>query len=48
LPISSKASPRLRAAETIGQPLGSERFLDAIARLTGRDARAEEAKKRGI
>ena len=29
----------LRAAETIGRPLGSERFLDRIASLTGRDAR---------
>jgi putative transposase len=29
----------LRGAETIGRPLGSERFLDEIAALTGRDAR---------
>jgi len=34
----------LRAAETIGRPLGSESFLDKIAALTGRDARP---RKRG-
>jgi putative transposase len=29
----------LRATEPIGRPLGSDSFLDAIAALTGRDAR---------
>ncbi|WP_294535739.1 transposase [uncultured Rhodoblastus sp.] len=29
----------LRAAETIGRPLGGERFFDEIAALTGRDLR---------
>ena len=40
----------LRAAETIGRPLGSERFLDAIAARTGRDARPQKRgrKKRGM
>jgi putative transposase len=40
----------LRAAETIGRPLGSEVFLDEIARRTGRDARPRKRgrKKKGI
>ena len=29
----------LRAAETIGRPLGSPAFLDRVAALTGRDPR---------
>ncbi len=32
----------LRAAETIGRPLGSEAFLDRIAVLAGRDARPKQ------
>ena len=40
----------LRAAETIGRPLGSARFLNNIAVLTGRDARPAKRgpKKRGL
>jgi putative transposase len=40
----------LRAAETIGRPLGSQDFLDKIAALTGRDARPRKRgpKKKGI
>ncbi len=40
----------LRAAETIGRPLGDEAFLDKIAALTGRDARPAKRgpKKKGI
>ncbi len=40
----------LRAAETIGRPLGPESFLDEIAALTGRDARPAKRgpKKKGI
>lgn len=40
----------LRAAETIGRPLGAESFLDKIATLTGRDARPAKRgpKKRGF
>ena len=40
----------LRAAETIGRPLGSARFLDAIAARTGRDVRPRKRgrKKRGM
>lgn len=40
----------LRAAETIGRPLGAEGFLDRIAALTGRDARPAKRgpKKKGI
>jgi putative transposase len=50
--IDSEPNPRqlaaLRAAETIGRPLGSDGFLDAIANLTGRDARpAKRGRRRG-
>ena len=47
--IESEPTP-LRAAETIGRPLGSESFLDAVASLTGRDARPAKRgpKNRGI
>jgi putative transposase len=30
---------RLRAAESVGRPLGSDRFLARIERLTGRDVK---------
>jgi putative transposase len=30
---------RLRAAESIGRPLGNDRFLARIERLTGRDVK---------
>jgi hypothetical protein len=40
----------LRAAETIGRPLGSDSFLDGVAARTGRDARPSKRrrKKMGI
>jgi len=38
------AFDRLRSAETIGRPLGSDGFLDRIAQLTGRNLKA---RKRG-
>jgi putative transposase len=46
----SRAVAALRAAETIGRPLGSESFLDKIAVLTGRDARPGKRgpKRKGI
>lgn len=41
--IAAPAAPEpiaaLRAAETIGRPLGSAAFLDRLAAMTGRDAR---------
>jgi hypothetical protein len=39
---ASRQIAALRVAETIGRPRGSSRFLDAIAALTGRDARPRE------
>ena len=38
------AFDRLRRAESIGRPLGSEGFLDRIARVTGRNVKT---RKRG-
>src|SRR5579863_10187486 len=52
--IGAEPDPRriaaLRAAETIGRPLGSESFLGRIAALTGRDARPRKRgpKRRGF
>lgn len=52
--IETEPSPQqmaaLRAAETIGRPLGPESFLDRIAKQTGRDARPAKRgpKKKGI
>ena len=43
-PASAGALSELRAAETIGRPLGSAGFLDLIAAATGRDPRP---KRRG-
>ena len=43
-PASDEAMAALRAAETIGRPLGSLAFLDGIAALAGRDPRP---RKRG-
>jgi len=43
-PASDEAMAALRAAETIGRPLGSPAFLDRIAALAGRDPRP---RKRG-
>ena len=46
----SRGIAALRAAETIGRPLGSAGFLDKIAALTGRDARPRKRgrKQKGI
>jgi putative transposase len=41
---SSDAIAPLRAAETVGRPLGAPAFLDRLAALTGRDPRP---RKRG-
>ena len=38
-----KGLAALRAAEGIGRPLGSEAFLDRLARLTGRNPRPGRA-----
>lgn len=38
-PASTKAVSALRAAETIGRPLGSPAFLDFLAATTGGDPR---------
>jgi len=38
-PVSAEAVSALRAAETIGHPLGSASFLDRLAAATGRDPR---------
>jgi len=38
-PVSAEAVSALRAAETIGRPLGSASFLDRLAAATGRDPR---------
>jgi putative transposase len=38
-PVSVEAMSALRAAETIGRPLGSPTFLDRLAATTGRDPR---------
>ncbi len=35
----------LRAAETIGRPLGKGAFLDRLAALTGRDPRGKRRRK---
>ncbi len=43
-PLAPEAVAALRAAETIGRPLGSPAFLDALAARTGRDPRP---RKRG-
>jgi putative transposase len=43
-PVSAEAVSALRAAETIGRPLGSASFLDRLAAATGRDPRP---KRRG-
>ena len=43
-PVSGRTLSALRAAETIGRPLGSPAFLDFIAGATGRDPRP---KRRG-
>lgn len=43
-PASAGALSALRAAETIGRPLGSPAFLDSLAAATGRDPRP---KRRG-
>ena len=43
-PASAEAISALRAAETIGRPLGSAAFLDRLAAATGRDPRP---KRRG-
>jgi putative transposase len=37
--LAPEAVAALRAAETIGRPLGSPAFLDALAARTGRDPR---------
>ena len=42
---SAEALSALRAAETIGRPLGSAAFLNRLAALTGRDPRP---KRRGL
>ena len=38
-PVPAEAISALRAAETIGRPLGSPTFLDRLAATTGRDPR---------
>ncbi len=43
-PVSAEAISTLRAAETIGRPLGSPAFLDRLTAATGRDLRP---KRRG-
>ena len=43
-PVSAEAISALRAAETIGRPLGSPAFLARLAAATGRDPRP---KRRG-
>ncbi|HEY3622787.1 MAG TPA: hypothetical protein VGL12_10430 [Roseiarcus sp.] len=43
-PASAGTLSELRAAETIGRPLGSPSFLDFISKVTGRDPRP---KRRG-
>ena len=45
-----QALAALRAAETIGRPLGGEAFLDSIARLTGQDFRRRKPgpKEKGL
>ncbi len=40
-PASAEAVAALRAAETIGRPLGSPAFLDRLAAAAGRDPRAK-------
>ena len=42
-----EALAALRAAETIGRPLGSPAFLDRLAALTGRDARPRKRGPKG-
>jgi putative transposase len=42
-----EAIAALRAAETIGRPLGSPAFLDRLAALTGRDARPRKRGPKG-
>lgn len=44
-PPAAERVAALRAAETIGRPLGSPDFLDRLARLAGRDPRP---RKRGL
>ena len=46
-PVSVEAMSALRAAETIGRPLGSPTFLDRLAATSGRDPRPGAGRRQG-